>query len=58
MKIMYRKYGKKDYEEITLQELKHRISIDYADIKYFGFYITVLEKVEENALYFGAEDFD
>lgn len=58
MKIMYCKYREKDYEQITLQELKYRTSFEYKkeNEKYLDVFFIVLDNIEDGVLYFSEID--
>lgn len=55
---MYCERGKRDYEEITLQELKYRASWEYKERKEqkIGLFIIALDDVKDGVLYFSEVD--
>lgn len=56
MKIMYCKYMKMDYEEITLEELKYRTTLEYEEKTGLSVFIIVLDCIEAGVLYFSEKD--
>ena len=58
MKIMYCEYGKRDYERITLQELKYRASWEYKELQEqkIGLFMITFDGVEDGVLYFSEVD--
>lgn len=58
MKIMYCEWGKRDYEEITLEELKYRASWEYKEQREqkIGLFMTTFNDVEDGVLYFSEVD--
>ena len=55
MKIMYCELDKRDYEEITLEELKYRTNLECLE-KAASSVIAVLDRVEDGVLYFSEVD--
>lgn len=57
MKIMYCKYMR-NYEEITLEELKYRTSFEYKKEreKYLDVFFIILDEIKDGVLYFSEID--
>lgn len=52
MKIMYCEYGKRDYKEISMSELKYYLSEEYEEEVELSIFIIALVKIEDDTLYF------
>lgn len=53
MKILYREYEKKEYKEISVGELKIKLSQERKEL---GIFIIELENIKDDILYFGEID--